>query len=190
MGVSAATELTRAWANGAGFVREVERLSGQKVASCYQCGKCTAGCPMAADMDVAPRQILRFLQLGLQEEALNNSTIWLCASCMTCVARCPREVDLPRIMDALRQIAVRRGRVKERRVYLFHRLFLAGVRRGGRLDELRLVLGYNLRSGQLFKDAAKAPALFLKGKIRVLPEKTSGAAEVQQIFARWEARKP
>ncbi|MCX8127053.1 MAG: heterodisulfide reductase subunit C, partial [Dehalococcoidia bacterium] len=41
------------------FREQVERLSGENVARCYQCGKCSAGCPVAFAMDLAPRRIMR-----------------------------------------------------------------------------------------------------------------------------------
>ncbi len=89
------------------FVERVEEISGQDVMACNQCGKCSAGCPAAVAMDLLPSQVIRFVQLGL-EEVLDSKTIWLCASCLTCLSRCPRGVDLPRIMEALRQLALRR----------------------------------------------------------------------------------
>jgi heterodisulfide reductase subunit C len=90
------------------FVRQIEEISGQDLLSCNQCGKCSAGCPVVAAMDLLPSQALRMAQLGL-EEVLESNTIWICASCLTCVTRCPKGVDLPRLMEALRQIALREG---------------------------------------------------------------------------------
>jgi heterodisulfide reductase subunit C len=90
------------------FVKKIEELSGQNLLSCYQCGKCSAGCPMVSAMDILPNQAIRLVQLGLQEDVLKSETIWLCASCVTCGARCPRGVDLSRIMEALRQIMLRK----------------------------------------------------------------------------------
>jgi heterodisulfide reductase subunit C len=90
------------------FVKKIEELSGQSLMSCYQCGKCSAGCPMVSTMDILPNQAIRLVQLGLQEDVLKSETIWLCASCVTCGARCPRGVDLSRIMEALRQIKLRK----------------------------------------------------------------------------------
>lgn len=88
------------------LVRRVEEISGQPLLACNQCGKCSAGCPAAGAMDLLPNQVLRLAQLGL-EEVLSSRTIWLCASCLTCLSRCPKGVDLPRVMEALRRLALR-----------------------------------------------------------------------------------
>ena len=90
------------------FVRQIEEISGQDLLACNQCGKCSAGCPVVAAMDLLPSQAIRLAQLGL-EDVLRANTIWVCASCLTCVTRCPKGVDLPRLMEALRQIALRQG---------------------------------------------------------------------------------
>ena len=90
------------------FVREVEEISGEDLLACNQCGKCSAGCPVASVMDLLPSQVIRLAQLGM-EEVLESRTIWICASCLACVTRCPKGVDLPRLMEALREIALRSG---------------------------------------------------------------------------------
>jgi heterodisulfide reductase subunit C len=93
------------------FVQQVEEISGQDLLDCNQCGKCSAGCPVVAAMDILPNQAIRMAQLGM-EEVLQSKTIWICASCLTCSTRCPKGVDLPRLMEALRQIALRQGVAK------------------------------------------------------------------------------
>lgn len=89
------------------FLRLVNELSGQNVFECYQCGKCSAGCPVADSMDMLPSQVIRFVQMNDSEAALNSKTIWLCASCHTCETRCPKGVDLAKVMEALRVIVLR-----------------------------------------------------------------------------------
>ncbi len=91
------------------IIKEIEELSGQKLLSCYQCGKCSAGCPMVEAMDILPNQIIRLLQLGQIEDVKDSKTIWICASCFTCEARCPKGVDLSKIMEAVRVLLLRKG---------------------------------------------------------------------------------
>ncbi len=91
------------------FVKKVEEISGETLPSCYQCGKCSAGCPMSFAMDLLPNQIIHLVRLGLEEDIAKSKTIWLCASCLTCSVRCPRGVDLSRIMEALRLITTRKN---------------------------------------------------------------------------------
>lgn len=89
------------------FVDKIERLSGQDLLACYQCGKCSAGCPMARYMDILPNQMIRFAQLGLEEELLSSEAIWLCVSCLTCNSRCPKGVRIAEVIEAARQIRLR-----------------------------------------------------------------------------------
>jgi heterodisulfide reductase subunit C len=90
------------------FVKEIELISGQNLLACNQCGKCGAGCPVAQALDALPNTILRLAQLGI-EDVLETQTIWICAACQTCVSRCPKGVDVPRVMEALRTIAMQRN---------------------------------------------------------------------------------
>lgn len=91
------------------FVKKVAEISGQNILACYQCGKCSAGCPSVIKMDLIPSQIIRFVQLGLPEKIQNSNTMWLCAACNTCAVRCPRGVDLAKIMEAVRQLTLRQN---------------------------------------------------------------------------------
>ena len=91
------------------FVEKVAEISGQNLSLCYQCGLCSGSCPLSFAMDVFPRQIMRLMQLGFEEEIMNCKTIWLCASCLTCTVRCPRGVDIGKVMEALRLITLRKN---------------------------------------------------------------------------------
>lgn len=89
------------------LVKEVEELCGENLYGCYQCGTCSAGCPFVDDMDLSPDEILRYVILD-RREVLNSKTIWLCAACYTCAERCPRDINITKIMEALRQIILRK----------------------------------------------------------------------------------
>ena len=90
------------------FVSKVEELSGQNLMACYQCGKCSAGCPAISRMDILPNQIIRLIQLGMKNELMESKSIWICASCMTCNARCPKGINIAEVIEAVRQILLRK----------------------------------------------------------------------------------
>ena len=90
------------------FVKKIEELSGQKLLACYQCGKCSAGCPAVSEMDILPNQVIRFAQLGLKDELLESKSVWVCASCYTCNVRCPKGIKIAEVMEAVRQILLRK----------------------------------------------------------------------------------
>jgi len=173
-----------------GFLREVEHLSGQKVVDCYQCGECTAGCPVAFAMDLTPNQVTRLVQLGMADEALHSRSIWLCAGCETCATRCPKLVEISKVMDALRQIASRRGiRSPETEVQTFHETFMQSVEMGGRLHELSMIGLLKLRTRKFFKDVPVGIGLFFKGKLSPLPSGVRDKASIRRMFAHARQRK-
>jgi len=164
-----------------------------KVVDCYQCGKCTAGCPVAAHMDVSPNQVVRLAQLGEWEKALESRAIWECVGCQTCSTRCPKEVDCAGVMDALREASLARGMAAPERfqVVAFQKVFLENIRRNGRLAELELIGQFKMevvfRSGRipfLFKDAGLGPQLGKRKKLHLLPGKAKDRGVVQRIFER------
>ena len=166
----------------------VENQSGQRVFHCYQCGKCSAGCPAAYVMDMGPRQIMRAIQLGLKEEALGSSTIWLCVFCQTCSARCPAEIDIARVMESLRWLATaEKGKPAEKDIELFHRIFLNLIQRSGRVQELGLGALYNLLGRHPFANMARLPGMLTKGKLTILPPRVKGRAEVRKLFTKVKA---
>lgn len=165
------------------FKQEIKELCGENVMSCYQCGECTAGCPVASAMDISPNQIMRMAQVGLKDEVLSSSTIWLCAGCETCATRCPRGVALSKVMDACRQIAVKEGKVpKEANVLKFHEEFLRQVSIFGRVHEMGMMGIYKLRSRDFFSDIFAGIQMILKGKLGFIPSIVRGRGEVKKLF--------
>jgi heterodisulfide reductase subunit C len=167
------------------FHQQVQQQGAQDPALCYQCGKCTAGCPIAYTMDIPPHQIMRGVQLGMREKVLSSRTIWLCAACETCSTRCPQDVEPAGVMDALRRIAYAEGiKSPEREVPLFHGIFLESVRLFGRIFEAAMIGFYNLLSGHLTKDLNLAPMMLLKGKISLFPPRAKESKELRRMFAK------
>ncbi len=176
-------DLTQAAAGRETLLQQVRKLADTDPLACYQCGKCSAGCPLAFAMDYQPRQIIRLVQLGLKEQALASSTIWLCAGCATCTTRCPRRVKIDGVMDALRQMATREGLpAKERAVVAFHEAFLGTVRKVGRLHELGLVGNYKLRTRRFLQDATLGWHLFQHHRLPLKAAKLRDRQAMKCLF--------
>ncbi len=169
------------------FLEEVARRSGTEVSACFQCHKCTTGCPVGPDMDYLPSQIMRLVHLGEAAEALSSQAIWLCASCETCTTRCPMDIDIAAVMDALRIMAIdRQIALPDAHGRQFHRSFLGSVRRHGRVFEAGMMAAYKLRTFDLWSDVAKVPGMLAKGKLGILPKRSGATKEVRVVFRRAE----
>jgi heterodisulfide reductase subunit C len=169
------------------FLSEVVQASGEKIQACFQCQKCSAGCPIAYAMDILPNQMLRHIQYGHREKVLSSKTIWICASCYTCSVRCPNNIDLAKIMDALRNLALRSGTEPgERDIPVFHSVFLDTIKSKGRIHELSLIIQLKSKTKDFLKDAGLGWKMFRKGKIKLLPSRLGGGKEIQEIFNAFE----
>ena len=165
----------------------VRHATGVDVTECYQCGKCTAGCPMARYMDLAPNQILRLLQIGdahARDRLLRSDAIWVCAGCLTCTQRCPKELDPAAVIDVLREISHDEGLVspRQKRILAFHKAFLKNVEKAGRMSEVPLTSLYKMTSLDLFSDVSMAPRMLVRRKLPLLPQVIRGRKEVARIF--------
>lgn len=143
----------------------VAEATGQNPFRCYQCGNCSAGCPMSGRGDLLPHQVFRLLQID-SDEPLRAVQPWLCVGCQTCAVRCPQELDLSRVMDWLRAEAERRKTVPRgaKRMLHFNRIFLGRILANGRLNEVELGLLFNLANRSPLENAMAAPALLTRGK--------------------------
>ena len=178
----------------AGLAARLAQTGGITVSACYQCKKCSAGCPMTFAMDLLPDQVIRLALLGQTERLLRSRTIWVCASCVTCTTRCPNGIDIAGVMDWLKEEAVKQGAVVEQpEVAAAHRFFLESIRRGGgRLSEMALMqrfMIYKLRRQpnlqEILDNAKLGWALFKRGRLRLgRPPAIRGKGEIQSIFQR------
>ena len=167
---------------GTSLLSEVVQKSGEKIQNCYQCQKCSAGCPVNFAMDVLPNQVFRHIQYGHRDKVLTSKTIWLCASCHTCSVRCPNSIDIAKVMDTLRGISLKSGAVAgERDISLFHRFFLGLVKITGRSYEPGFAL-YKMKTGGLGAIMGWSLKLLLKGKIEVFPS-FKGGKELRKLFS-------
>lgn len=154
---------------------------------CYQCGKCSAGCPLASDMDFPPSVIMHMLQTGrkdLEERILRSHTIWLCLACEMCVARCPMEIDIPKVMDFLREKSLKEGKTnpQAKDIIAFHKSFLLSIQTTGRLYEVGLIVAFKSKTFHLMQDVNLAPGMYFRGKLALLPELIKGRKNLGEIF--------
>jgi heterodisulfide reductase subunit C2 len=164
---------------------DIAEKTFQDVSLCYQCGKCSAGCPVRYYMDVAPNKVVRLIQLGFYEEALKSETPWLCAGCQTCSTRCPQEFDLAKFMDAVRELAIEKGvEIKRKDILKFHEAFLNQIKRFGRSYEIGLIAEYKLKTMHLMQDVDSGPDMFMKGLLEVIPHKMKDKKSVKDIFSK------
>ncbi|MBI5440097.1 MAG: 4Fe-4S dicluster domain-containing protein, partial [Deltaproteobacteria bacterium] len=166
------------------FARAVQEASGQNLFGCYQCKKCTAGCPTSAWFEWPNHSIVRMIQHGLKEELLGSKAIWMCITCETCGTRCPNGIHLSPIMDALRSLALEEGRSPaEPAVVAFHWAFVATAKRFGRVHEATMLAAFKWATKDFTTDLGVGLQLFAKGKIPLLPSSVKGKAEIRKIFA-------
>ena len=170
---------------------QLEESTGNDYNCCYQCGKCTAGCPAGTFMDNPPARIMRLIQAGYIEEALRSDALWYCVGCMTCTSRCPQNMEIAGTMDSLRALALEKNIISEDKakklVNAFHISFLNNVRKHGRLQELSLVNSYKLRTRTFMQDAESGIKMIMQGKINPMHTLTGkggvkGKDQIAKIF--------
>ena len=157
------------------LARRLGQELGVNVFACYQCKRCSAGCPTAFAMDRPPHELVRALQMGHDELVLNSRTAWLCSSCEMCSTRCPQEVDPARVMDGVKILCGREAITPAvPSVAAFNRTFLWMISRFGRAYELGLVCLSQAKSGRLWRDLPLGMKMFAKGRLRLFPPRGGG----------------
>lgn len=165
------------------FALEVKEKSGQLIELCFQCQKCSSGCPMGESADYHPNQIIRFIQFGMAEKVLSSTAIWFCLGCETCSVRCPNDISIAAVMDAVREIALARNiSPGEKKSPLFHRIFLNNVKRSGRLHEVFMMVDYKLKSKDLFSDMDTGIKMFRDGKLPLFSKGMKNKKVMKRIF--------
>jgi len=155
----------------------VSAVGGVDVSTCYQCGKCATGCPVAHEMDLVPTQLMHAIQLGLEDVVYKSKTMWLCASCLTCTTRCPQEIDIAETMNTIKILMLRNKKEPQiPDVLKFNKCFVQNVNWFGRLYELGMVGMLKLKTGKFTQDMAMGMKMLKKDKFNLLPRFEGGRA--------------
>jgi len=174
------------------FLSRIEGETGENLSACYQCERCTNGCPVSHYMDIKPHQVIRYVQLGWREELLRSGTIWICLSCETCTTYCPNEVGVAETINHLRTMAAQSViEPKEKYLAVFHRTFMEQLERFGRVNEFWLMNAYTLKpgvlrekinSGLMKEEFFLGLELLKKGRLHVLPKRSRGIAKIRALY--------
>lgn len=176
---------------GAAFLNHLYQIpGGEKIKLCIQCGTCSGSCPTSAYMDYTPREIIASLRAGLLERVIHSNTVWLCSSCYYCTTRCPSGIKFTDIMYELKRLGIKHNLLPPRvAAPVIAKGFIKIVNAFGRLNEGLLIALAVLTTNPLkiFRLAPLGLKLFLKGRLRVFPERIKGAAELKKM-EKWLAR--
>jgi len=152
--------------------------------ACFQCNRCTAGCPLLPAMDLTPAQIVHHLLLEEWEPVLRSNSIWACVHCETCTARCPQEVDICELLHAARVRAWRSGRVApDQAMAAYFASFLENLYLYGRSAELPLTVICKLKSQDYLRDCALGLRLIVRGRLNFF-NVPKGAAMYRRLYER------
>ena len=172
-----------------GLLQEIRQQTAVNIQACYQCGKCSAGCPLAGEMDFPPSLLMRMIQVNkpeTDEKVLGAYSMWVCLTCNTCSSRCPMEIDIPRVMDHLREKSFTLGKTNKKAspIIDFHKAFLKSIEVNGRLHELGLIVYYKMLTFRLMQDVMLAPGMLLRGKLHLFPERIRQRKQLAGIYKR------
>lgn len=164
------------------LVTRIQEELGQNVFLCYQCVKCSGGCPVSQFFDWQPNQIMRAVQLGQEDVALESETPWLCATCQTCATRCPQDLDIPAIMDFLTRETVARGKKPAvPAISHFNKSFMREVKLWRRSYELGMLAELKLRTLDLTSDLDLGVKLFAKNKFPLFPNTERAPRKIEPV---------
>jgi len=91
------------------LMTDLKKMGAFDVSACYNCGYCTAICPLSEEGHELPRKVIRYAVLGLKDKILSSPEVWLCYFCGECSTSCPRSADPGQFMMSARRYAIRKS---------------------------------------------------------------------------------
>ncbi len=85
---------------------ELKKYGDVNVEACFNCGNCTAVCPLSTEDESFPRRMIRCVQVGMRDELLGSKELWTCYYCGECSETCPRQAEPGEFMAAARRYAI------------------------------------------------------------------------------------
>jgi Fe-S oxidoreductase len=126
------------------FGRTVAAGASGTLSLCYQCGTCTAICPM----NVPVRSIVRGAQVGIRELAITDA-LWLCATCKQCEVACPRGIDITGVIHSLREVSYGERKIPSKLEAALWRVYEEGTAwEGKKSDRAKWAEGLNVKVGK------------------------------------------
>lgn len=165
------------------FTNKIIEMSGTNLSSCFSCMCCSSGCQFQHIMDVKPHQLVRMALMGLKEETLAAKASWLCVGCNTCSINCPNAIDIPAVMDAIRQISINENRkIPEPDILNFHEAVVSSVERYGRTHKLEIMMRYKIIKRDFFSDVDVGVKMLAKRKLDLRASKIKDVHALKKMF--------
>jgi nitrate reductase gamma subunit/ferredoxin len=87
-------------------LRDMKTFGAFDISACFNCGNCTAVCPLSQDSVAFPRRMIRYAQLGQKDNVIASRELWLCYYCAECSDTCPRQAEPGEFMASARRFAI------------------------------------------------------------------------------------
>jgi len=166
------------------FLDEMEGRTGIAISECYQCFRCTNGCPVARDMDIVPHRIIGYIISGERAKVLSSTALWECVQCATCSIRCPNGIDIARVLTTLRRMSVESGLAAQTDIHDLDTLIIDSIARHGRMYELGTVVRYRLSRRHFLHNFRMGIGMIRKRRIGLFPHNAANTRDMRSMIKR------